>query len=1191
MPRIGAQGEEVFSLSEDGSAYGGLVEGRYHVEAGARYAAGVELCHGLRAEVGTEAFARAEGALAANLVALEAEAQVRVAAGLEVDLRLSPDVFDGFGLTAAVRAYVEAAVAARLQVGLRTEVLVQQVEGELGPGVGAALFAALARRLTVEAGVWGKASFAASAEAYVLARGRLAGPDPGFEIGVGAGAAVKAGASFEFYGRVGFDDDLAGFFDEAAGLLADALADAVGGGASGDALGLAMRVGLRAGFELGLETARTGSTGQAVGDRFVAVCAEELQRYTLGRLAEAGAAWLGSALGNLSDVGDAPDTDGGADRDAALRDLEGVATRLEAGPVGLSELGTLLAALDRVAPSVALRVSEPAALVWCALVAATEGTSTALPDAPGPVLDRVRDVLPGSVPRLTRATALRYLAAAGLAPVLRARAPGAAAVLDRLDGVAAAAAAGPGYDTVGMLLMLAEDPRTALRPGVYHALRTFVADAVDDALADGLTDRIAALPADEPRRPYLEEVVVPTLAAVPRVLLRRLDGVVAGDGTSPADFRRTLGVLAYRVVASNVVVLFGVLTDHVIDGLPAGFRALEREVEAGALDRVYDQAWTALPAAVRRTLPAPAPTPAVRGLAADLAAAGAEAFGPGVWTAARRDRLHGSVRDLLYSFTFADVDELDAHFERLGECSFVPDVDGLDDLYGVLLELADDELDVVLRHVVPAWVRFYSRVAEEGLEALVELAKSVVEDASDLLKSKEALQGSAKAAVAAAVAAVDAAVDALGVALAAVDAWLLSRIDVAIAAVRAEAERTVRQLAPDAFGVEDDLVSLLNQILDDAEADVRELFLEMDAVRLELRGAATLAGHPDPVGAIQRRLRSRLKERVAALRLPVPFVVGGFTVLDLDAFLDAAVDALFPPTLSQLVAAAVRDGHEAVQEQETTLATRREELVAADKLVESAVQERVGLYDDDERRGALTIEVLSPHAASDGAGDRFAYGRSVPLYVVVRGALASFVGGGGTDRVEVLVNGSVVAVPPGAWSYDTRRRALVLRLALEGPAGGVVSGVNVLEVRASDGRPDRPRTAQAVVPFLADLTRVAAQTPLRVDAAASQFDAPGNDHRARSREYVTLRNGGSRALALGGWRLRDRRGHTFVFPDVTVGPDEAVRVVTGDGRDRSGGGDPAVVVHWGMGQAVWNNRGDALYVVDRDGLLVAEHVY
>jgi len=64
----------------------------------------------------------------------------------------------------------------------------------------------------------------------------------------------------------------------------------------------------------------------------------------------------------------------------------------------------------------------------------------------------------------------------------------------------------------------------------------------------------------------------------------------------------------------------------------------------------------------------------------------------------------------------------------------------------------------------------------------------------------------------------------------------------------------------------------------------------------------------------------------------------------------------------------------------------------------------------------------------------------------------------------------------------------------------------------------------------------------RVKIVYIHYDAPGNDWTNPNGEYVVIKNYGSDPVNLKGWKLKDKAGHTFTFPDITLKPGESVYI-------------------------------------------------
>jgi hypothetical protein len=112
-------------------------------------------------------------------------------------------------------------------------------------------------------------------------------------------------------------------------------------------------------------------------------------------------------------------------------------------------------------------------------------------------------------------------------------------------------------------------------------------------------------------------------------------------------------------------------------------------------------------------------------------------------------------------------------------------------------------------------------------------------------------------------------------------------------------------------------------------------------------------------------------------------------------------------------------------------------------------------------------------------------------------------------------------------------------------------------------------TAVAVLGVANPLPAAAAPT---LAFTAIQYDPPGPDTRTNAhlnQEYVLVRNSSTRAVNLGGWRIRDVQNHTFVFPRGYVLRARTTAVIrTGRGTNTS------TTLYWNQNNYIWNNTGD-----------------
>ncbi|MEM6931292.1 MAG: hypothetical protein AAF602_30460, partial [Myxococcota bacterium] len=479
------------------------------------------------------------------------------------------------------------------------------------------------------------------------------------------------------------------------------------------------------------------------------------------------------------------------------------------------------------------------------------------------------------------------------------------------------------------------------------------------------------------------------------------------------------------------------------------------DIGGGAVDRVYREGWRLFPLLVRELVRAPAPSPAIRDLAHDLAVAGREAFGPEIWTPQRRQALHASTRELLYSFSFEDVAELDEKLAELDDCRFVPAPDGLRDLTQTLLTIGDDQMGVVLHHVTPAWLRFYEQTMWAALQQFVALATRAVETAVALLTDHERREDLAREGVRALVQ--------------------------AVATVSGRTRELEARIAREATALVTEAVGAVKQrMLSKVPAPLRGPASEAFDRRMAgpLRGALEDLGlgsldvtSRDPVRDLRGVLARSVDGRLAARA--VPTAVPGASLLRSE-LVDVVVDAMVPDAVEQLA----RQLGERIDERIRTLAAlegQRRALAQIEEQVRELVPEVEDLFEVRSDRGALDVDIHAP------SGDA-THTESMPLRVTVRGGRRSFVEsrlGDGTlrRRLQVLVNGTELHLPQGAWRFDASRSVLVLDRSVHRAEGRFTPGLNLVEVRVTDGRPGAARTARATRMVRFDLAHSHVQAP------------------------------------------------------------------------------------------------------------------
>lgn len=87
-------------------------------------------------------------------------------------------------------------------------------------------------------------------------------------------------------------------------------------------------------------------------------------------------------------------------------------------------------------------------------------------------------------------------------------------------------------------------------------------------------------------------------------------------------------------------------------------------------------------------------------------------------------------------------------------------------------------------------------------------------------------------------------------------------------------------------------------------------------------------------------------------------------------------------------------------------------------------------------------------------------------------------------------------------------------------------------------------------------------------------------------EYVRIRNQGTASQNMSGWKLKDEANHTYYFPNITLNPDDSVRIHSGPDAYSN----PPTDYLWTTAY-IWNNDGDTGYLYDATGNLVDTYHY
>lgn len=102
---------------------------------------------------------------------------------------------------------------------------------------------------------------------------------------------------------------------------------------------------------------------------------------------------------------------------------------------------------------------------------------------------------------------------------------------------------------------------------------------------------------------------------------------------------------------------------------------------------------------------------------------------------------------------------------------------------------------------------------------------------------------------------------------------------------------------------------------------------------------------------------------------------------------------------------------------------------------------------------------------------------------------------------------------------------------------------------------------------------------------AVQADAAGDDKQNLNDEFIIIENQGQGPIDLNGWTVSDAANHRYLFANFTLMPNAQAALRTGLGvpSERE--------LFWASRTPVWNNKGDVIFIRDRQGHLVLSHAY
>ncbi len=1234
---VGLTGD-IFTLSAD-SQYEGQWQGIDVLRANAGVDVGVALtaeanfCHGVEVALGARASAEAQAALSVFLSA-GIEGQAFAQAGANVRASLAPDLFDRFGLVVDAGAFAEAAVAGRLRIGLNIAQIKQLAEALLGGDVpfvpnqmALDIFGYFLDELEIGAGVWGRAAFSAMARAHLEIYGSLADPQKsGFVIEAGGSIGLEAGTGWDFFAVAQLKDVHRFYAKTADRITAEVVL------AARQQLDPAYRPAIQlldlclpAVLQVTLVAGQTTATSliansDKVVEPTVRAILEQMRRFILRKFVEVAEKMLVELVDDMIDLALSDQLDE-AQREELREKTQALINRLtNVESWSLEAVTQISADLTDIGAILFAEQEEfwrqPLTIAWCGLAAAhalTEAHSAFsagaavsvfgfgasldlqeddfdLPQAPSVILDEFEAFL-GARPHTIRfGDAVDYITSTNIGPLIDVYLPDLsqlmAMVEEKFDVTPGDFVSAFLLGTVGGDLSSSE---------LYIKLRDLIRGAIEDEIDANLIPALkAGLGDNADARLYLEEVVEPSLAGCTNFVFAQLDELVAGNliATAFDSFRVGLSTLVYKVLARNVIVLGNILHDHVLTALADNLALLRIEVENNPRHVMVDTAVAISTILTNRTVSPKTLRQATHRLVVQLLSAGQSAFGPGIWTAQRRRML----RRLMLEALAVDDGNVDYHASAdvimqamavLASCNHKPNEQALLDLSGLMADVTLDQLALVVNLVAPALAEFYLIITSESVTEMDRTVRAFIDNLAGLIDDALRLMNYWASEV--------------GRLWAEVEAQALIFADrIGLIESQLSASSGRQKILDDlyAFGVSEVITETISStpgwdlLTDDQQAFALSVALvpfqtAYSLARPFLDEALKTLG--DFAGAVETAIRAAtaVDDAAAAIATALTQQVKDAVNEQIDDFGLVLPETITVQDVANLAKNTLITDEVAAWARAAWQAQARENdlrVAAADAARKRA--EAQTKYETETNRhatllgGNVIIHIHSPVSYSGAAQTNFVYGPLVSVKLDIFGANPTFVQSGPARRVFFALNGRTLQFQSASWTETTQ--GMRLDANLDFGRSALQGGLNILECSVADGLGQLVRQE---VHFLVNPAAPRINV-IQLLPEESVFNVPGlDDHAHTDEEYVTFQNQGQAPVALDNWLLLDKAGHTFEFPQITLAPQAKIRVVTGLGKDTN------QVLHWGRRQAVWNNRGDTVYLLGPDRVLRSQYDY
>lgn len=105
---------------------------------------------------------------------------------------------------------------------------------------------------------------------------------------------------------------------------------------------------------------------------------------------------------------------------------------------------------------------------------------------------------------------------------------------------------------------------------------------------------------------------------------------------------------------------------------------------------------------------------------------------------------------------------------------------------------------------------------------------------------------------------------------------------------------------------------------------------------------------------------------------------------------------------------------------------------------------------------------------------------------------------------------------------------------------------------------------------------------LTIQITETQFNAPGNEYENLNKEWIQVTNLHNKTINLKNWKLKDEANNTYTFPNITIQPNQKIRIHTGKGTNNK------TDLYWNSTKPIWNNNGDTATLINTQNQIISK---